>query len=181
METLKAIHTRRSVRAFTAEPVPDNLLREVLKAAAASASGGNVQPWGFVLVQEPRRLQALRALAPGIIGEPTAVVAICLDRDRASHKSGLLGECIAWLDIGLATQNILLAAHDLGLGACPIGSFHQAAVALFLELPEQVQPVLLVALGYPAVRPTPPGRRPLDEVCFAEQWGKALQKEAHNE
>ena len=177
MKTLEAIYTRRSVRAFTAEAVPADLLWDVLQAAASSASGGNVQPWCFVLVQDPRHLRALRSLAPGIIGEPTAVVTICLDRDQASRQGGLLGECIAWLDIGLATQNLLLAAHDLGLGACPIGSFHRAAVALFLNLPEKVQPVLLVALGYPAIRPTPPGRRPLDEVCFAEQWGNPLQKE----
>jgi nitroreductase len=171
MDTLEAIFTRRSVRAFTREPVPGELLRRVLEACAASASGGNVQPWGFGLVQSPERLAALRSLAPGIIGQPTAVIATCLDKGRAMNVGGTEGEQMAWLDIGLATQNLLLAAHSLGLGACPIGSFHHQGVTMFLELPPGVQPILLVALGYPAVKPTPPGRRPLGDVCFAEAWG----------
>lgn len=175
METLQAIHSRRSVRAFTDQPIPEDLLREVLHAAAGAPSGGNVQPWGFVVLRDPHRLKALRSLAPGIIGLPAAVVAICLDVERAERLGGALGPRLAWIDIGLATQNLLLAAHDLGLGACPVGSFHRAAVALFLDLPASVQPVLLIALGYPRVKPAFPGRRPLTEVCFAEQWGSPYE------
>lgn len=175
MDTLDAIFTRRSVRAFTDDPVPDELLRRVLEAGAASASGGNVQAWGFVLVRAPERLAGLRSLSPGIIGEPTAAVAICLDSERAFRLGGGGSERMMWLDIGLATQNLLLAAHSLGLGACPIGSFHGRAVAAFLDLPPGVEPVLLMVLGYPAVRPSPPGRRPLSEVCFVEQWGVAYE------
>jgi nitroreductase len=174
METLEAIHSRRSVRAFTEEPIPDKLLRQVLQAAATAASGGNVQPWGFVLVRYPHHLQALQALAPGIISQPTALVVICLDVQRAERLGGALGPRLAWIDIGLATQNLLLAAYDLGLGACPIGSFHGQAVALFLDLPSHVRPVLLIALGYPQAKPPSPGRRPLAEVCFAERWGEPL-------
>ncbi len=175
METFDAILTRRSVRAFTAEPVPDELMRQVLRAGAASASGGNVQPWGFVLVRSPEGLAGLRSLAPGIIGQPTAVIAICLDMERSTRVGGTGGERMAWLDIGLATQNLLLAAHSLGLGACPIGSFHREGVATFLDLPSGVQPVLLMVLGYPEIKPTPSGRRPLSEVCFLEQWGVSYE------
>ena len=171
MDTLEAIFTRRSVRAYTAEPVPDELLEQVLRAGASSASGGNVQAWGFVLVQRPERLAGLRSLAPGIIGEPTAVVVICLDRERAQRLGGCGFEPMMWMNIGLATQNLLLAAHDVGLGACPVGSFHQRGVSAFLDLPPDVQPVLLLAVGYPAVKPSPPGRRPLSEICFVEAWG----------
>jgi nitroreductase len=172
METLETILTRRSIRAFTPEPVPDDLLGQVLQAGASSASGGNVQAWGFVLVRRPDRLAALRSLAPGMIGQPTAAIAICLDRERAVRLGGSGGEHFMWLDIGLATQNLLLAAHDLGLGACPVGSFHHRGVAAFLGLPPEADPVLLIAVGYPAVKPSPPGRRPLGEVCFDEEWGE---------
>jgi nitroreductase len=175
METQDAIRTRRSVRAFTQEPVTEADLQTLLQALTASASAGNVQPWAFVVVREPRRLAALRALAPGIIGRPTAAIAICLDAGRAQRLGGPLGDRLAWIDIGLATQNLLLAAHDGGLGACPIGSFHPGAVALFLELPPQVQPILLVALGHPAQRPSPRDRRPLGEVAFTERWGQAYE------
>ena len=170
MDVLEAIHTRRSVRAFTAEPVPDAVLRQVLEAGRASASGGNVQPWGFVLVRAQERLAGLRSLSPGIIGRPTAVVAICLDAERAGRLGGPEAERSAWLDIGVAAENLLLAAHGLGLGACPIGSFHRGGVARFLGLPQGVEPILLVALGYPLRPPSPARRRPPGEVCFLERW-----------
>jgi nitroreductase len=171
MDALEAIFTRRSVRDFSPAAVPDELLRQVLAAAAASASGGNVQPWGFVLVRSTGRLAGLRSLAPGIIGRPAAVVALCLDHERSARLGGTDGEQIDWINIGLATQNLLLAAHSLGLGACPIGSFHVQAVTAYLGLPAGVEPVLLVALGFPVSPPAPPGRRPLGEVCFEEEWG----------
>lgn len=70
METLEAIRSRRSVRDFTDERVPEELLRQILQAATSAASGGNVLPWGFVVIRNPLHVQALRALAPGIIGQP---------------------------------------------------------------------------------------------------------------
>ncbi len=171
MDTLEAILTRRSVRAFTPEPVPDGLLGQVLEAARGSASGGNLQAWGFVLVRAPERLAALRALAPGMIGRPAAAIAICLHHERAVRLGGSGDDRLAWLDIGIATENLLLAAHSLGLGACPIASFHHGAVARCLGLPQGVQPALLVALGHPRSRPASPGRRPRAEVTFLEEWG----------
>jgi nitroreductase len=170
MDTLEAILTRRSVRAFTPEPVPEEMVRDVLQAGVAAPSGGNVQAWGFVLIRSPERLAGLRSLAPGIIGEPAVVIAVCLDGGRAARLGGAGGERLAWLDIGLAIENLLLAAHNLGLGACPVGSFHRQAVAAFLGLPPEVQLVVLLALGYPRIKPTPPGRRPMPEVCFLEEW-----------
>ena len=171
MEVLEAIYTRRSVRKFTAKPIPDALLSRVIEAALQAPSGGNVQPWAFLVVREPPRLRQLRALAPGIIGKPTAVIAICLDKRRATTLGGSLDEMMAGVDIGLATQNLLLSAHALGLGGCAIGSFHHASVKSFLDLPQSIEPVLLVALGYPAQLPSSPGRRDLKKVCFFERWG----------
>jgi nitroreductase len=175
MDVLEAIFTRRSVRAFTNQPLEAEALRQVLQAGMAAPSGGNLQAWGFVVVQSPKRLAGLRSLAPGIIGEPAAVIAICLDEERARRLGGTGSEHLARLDIGLATQNMLLAAHALGWGACPIGSFHPQAVSLFLGLPEGVQPILLLALGVPKVKPTPPGRRPPAEIIFTERWGQPYE------
>jgi len=177
METLEAIFTRRSVREFGADAVPQEMIEKVLQAGAASPSGGNLQARGFVVVQSPSRLEALRSLAPGVIGQPRAVVAICLDEGRLARLGGVGGAQTAWLDIGLATENILLAAHSLGLGACPVSSFHRAAVAEFLNLPPEVRPVLLITLGYPKKPPASPGRRPSSEVIFGEKWGLAYEEE----
>ena len=146
-------------------------MHQILDAAAASPSGGNVQAWGFVLVKSRERVAALRSLAPGIIGEPDAVIAVCLDSDQAIRLGGNGGEKTAWLSLGMAIENILLASHAIGVGACPVGSFHNGAVSSFLELPDHIQLVLLVTLGYPQSDPPSPGRRSISDVCFAEKWG----------
>jgi nitroreductase len=170
MDTSEAIFTRRSVRQFTGQPIPAEVLSQVLQAGAAAPSGGNLQARNFILVQTGQNLAGLRSLAPGIIGEPQAIIVICLDNRRAAQLGGSGSERHAWMDVGIAVQNILLAAHSQGLGACPIGSFHREAVAAYLDVPAGAQPVLLVALGYAAKPPASPGRRPLAEVCFSEKW-----------
>jgi nitroreductase len=171
METSEAIFTRRSVRHFTGQPIPGEILNQILQAGAAAPSGGNLQARNFILVRLPQNLAGLRSLAPGIIGEPQAIIAICLDNRRATELGGSGSERHAWMDVGIAVQNILLAAHSQGLGACPIGSFHREAVSTYLDVPSAAQPVLLVALGYAVKPPASPGRRPLTEVCFSEKWG----------
>jgi nitroreductase len=173
METLETILTRRSIRSFTEEAVPLNLIRKILEAGGASPSGGNAQAWTFIIVQFPRRLACLRSLAPGIIGNPTAVLVICLDEDRITKYSGNGGEKFAWMDIGFATQNILLAVHDLGLGACPVGSFNPGGISLLLDLPKGISPILILALGYSNQRPKPPSHLSISEFCFMETWGKS--------
>ena len=175
MDTLQAIFTRRCVRAFTQDPVPDKALRQVLEAGVAAASAGNSQPWGFVVVRDPARLAVLRALSPGIIDDPPVVIVVGLDQARVRRYGGKEGEQFAWMSVGIAVQNMLLAAHSLGLGACPVGSFHRKGVRAYLDFPPDVEPVLYVILGHPRVKPTPPGRRNWEAVCFAETWGVAYE------
>ncbi len=171
MDTLEAIHTRRCVRAFTEASVSEDALWKVLEAGVAAASAGNSQPWNFVVIRDPKRLAGLRALSPGIIDEPPVVIVVCLDNERVRQYGGKEGERFAWMSVGIAVQNILLAAHSLGLGACPVGSFHPQAVAKYLGLPPHIEPVLYIILGHPRVKPAPPGRRDVKAVCFMEKWG----------
>jgi nitroreductase len=170
METLENIFSRRSVRSFTEEVLPEETLETIIRAAAAAPTASNAQPWAFLAVRDARRLDALRALSPGIIGRPTAVVVMCLDRRRRQLTSEGVFDEMAWIDIGAALENLLLSAHDMGLGGCPIGSFHKAGVASFLRLPKDLEPVLLVTLGRPRVVPSAPRKRPLEEVYFRETY-----------
>jgi nitroreductase len=168
MKTMEAIFTRRSVRSFTPDPVSDEDLQTIIQAAAAAPSGGNAQRRLFVSVRQPRRIAALRALAPGIIGMPPAVLILCLD--RRGSPSGIALSPSLYYDIGAALQNVLLTAHDSGLGACPVGSFHPKGVAALLDLPEGVEPYLLLALGKPKFTPPPPHKRSLDEIFYQERF-----------
>lgn len=170
METLEAIFSRRSIRDFTPEPVSDEALQTILQAAVAAPSGSNAQKRIFITIQNQRRIAALRALAPGIIGIPAAVVVICLDL-RANPKEALAApDPTLQISIGAALQNLLLAAHASGLGACPVASFHEKGLAIFLGLPEGIIPCLLVVVGKPRFIPSAPAKKPLKEVYFQERY-----------
>jgi nitroreductase len=171
MEVLEALRTRRSVRQWTAEPIPDEQLIELVEAAARAPSGSNNQPWVFVIIREEGRVKRLRAAAPGIAGRAAAVVLICLDRRRANEQQGTPEYDMVLMSLGAAMQNLLLAAHDRGLGACAIGSFHHASLASIVALPSYLELKLLVALGHPAKQPNAPALRPLSEVCYFEEVG----------
>ena len=170
MDTFDAIFTRRSIRAFTDTPVCDELLRTLIQAAAAAPSGSNIEKRVFISVREARRIAALRALAPGIIGRPAAVVVICLDRRDKSGQEMKAPDPTQYVNIGAALQNLLLAAHASGLGACPVASFHAQGLAIFLGLPDGIIPCLLVVVGKPRFIPPAPRKRPLDEIYFQESY-----------
>jgi len=170
MQTLEAIHSRRSVRAFSGQAVSELELEQVVRAAAAAASGGNAQQWLFIGIRQGARIAALRSLCPGMVAMPAAVVALCLDTRSQRASPGSKLDLTACYDIGAAMQNMLLAAHELGLGACPVGSFHEKGVRSLLKLPETIQLCLLVTLGTPSFIPPAPPKRPLDEIYLQESY-----------
>ena len=171
MDLMEAMRTRRSVRQWTSEPVAHETLEKVMEAAARAPSGGNTQPWAFVTIRDQARLKRLRAAAPGIAGRATAIVLICLDTDRADEEPGTAEYDMVHMTLGAAMQNLLLAAHGQGLGACAIGSFHPASLRSIVSLPPHLDLKLLVALGHPVSQPKAPPLRPLSEVCYFEEVG----------
>lgn len=169
MELLEALNTRRSIRQYTADPISTAELQRLVEAAASAPSGGNRQPWAFIIIREPRKLKLLRAAAPGMSGVPAAMIAICLDGLKGETDPGSFAYEVSLLSLGAAMENLLLAAHAQGLGACAIGSFHISSVRCILALPQHLEPKLLIALGHPVSQPKPPSRRPLAEICFFEE------------
>jgi nitroreductase len=173
---ISAIRARRVTRAFSHQPVSDDVLLSLLDAARWAPSGGSRRLNRFVIVQKPERLRRIRAVAPGLLGRPPVLIVVCVDfarldelgmDDRWQHSS--------YVDVGTVTQTILLAAAELGLGACPVMSFHRGAVQVFLKLPPGVCPIMMVALGYPAAVSADPGRAHLrlsrmDEVTYWETY-----------
>lgn len=173
MEVLEAIKGRRSVRSFLDRPVERELLKQLVEAAIWAPSAGNAQTWRFVGVTQPERIRRIKMVSPGLLGDPPTVIAVCQDLDEARAKGGELGASfLAQVDAAMATQNLLLAAHDRGLGTCVVASFHRGAVARLLDLPKGVVPVLLVSVGWPAKVPLPPGRR-VSGVFFFEVYGES--------
>jgi albonoursin synthase len=166
-QALRFLTTRTAVRSFADRPVEDALLDPLLDAAVAAPSASNKQPWAFVTVRRLRSLRLVHAFSPGIIERPPLIVAACFDRSR-SVGGGAWDE--GMLCVAMAVENLLLAAHALGLGACPTASFRRGPARRFLGLPEHLEPLLLVSVGHPARPPEHALRRDRNEVISHERW-----------
>ncbi|XVQ16073.1 nitroreductase family protein [Spirillospora sp. CA-255316] len=167
---LRTLLTRSVVRQYTSQPVDDDLVAMMLDAMVAAPSASNKQAWAFIAVRDPRTLRLIRAFAPGIIEPPPLVVLACFDRSRAVQDTGGPWD-EGLLCVAMAVQNLLLAAHALGLGGCPVGSFRKPVIRTLLNLPEHLDPVLLVPVGYPARGRAQAARRHRNEVISYESWG----------
>ncbi|MFD4834152.1 nitroreductase family protein [Streptomyces uncialis] len=167
---MRVLRTRSAVRQFTDQPVPDDQLEQLIDAILAAPTGGNKQAWAFVAVRDPRTLRLVRAFSPGMIEPPPLVVVACFDRSRAVKDDGEFWD-EGLLCVAMAVQNLLLAAHSLGLGGCPAASFRRGSVATILGLPGHLEPLLLVPLGHPARDLVSPPRRDRSEVVSHEFWG----------
>ena len=149
MDTLEAIHTRRSIRKYRDEPVPDELVERILAAAMMAPSARNGQPWQFVVIRDRELLVEIPRFQPFAQMAAQAPLAILICGDLQ-----LEGSPGYWpIDCAAATQNLLLAAHDLGLGAVWTGVYPREermnGFRRLLNLPDHVIPHSLVPLGYP--------------------------------
>jgi nitroreductase len=149
---LSFIFGRRSIRAYRAEPVSDGMVTSLLAAAMAAPSACEKDPWRFVVLRDRERLAAIAAALPNgkMLAEAALGIAVCGDLGAAhgGELSYLLQDCSA------AIENLLLAAHALGLGACWLGVHPRKprieALTRILRLPETVLPVSCIAIGWPA-------------------------------
>jgi nitroreductase len=111
--------------------------------------------WDRLAVSGARMLAGLleKRIAPGILGNPTVLIVICTDLQRCREVGARPdADRTRYIDVGTAAMNMLLVAQDLGLGACPVTSFSQRAVAILLDLPATLIPELMVLLGHPVLR-----------------------------
>ncbi len=161
--------TRRSIRHFKPEPVPDDVLLKVLDLARYAPSAGNRQPWVFVVVKDPEvkdKLASLRSGAAPLARAPVGIVVAC---DRGTSQLSYQVDCAC------ATMYIMLAAHALGLGTVWIQALaNTEEIRKLVELPENYVPVAIVAVGYPAEKPQPRPRKPLEEVAYLNRFGVKL-------
>ena len=113
-------------------------------------------------------IRKIKMVSPGLFSAPPAVIAVCQDLVLVQKRTGKSGMTnVAVMDTAMAAENIMLAAYAEGLGTCAIASFHQGAIHQILRLPDTILPLLLISLGYPAIRPQVP-RRNVQVMWFNE-------------
>ena len=166
---MNPIFNRASVRSFDGRKVEAEKVELLMKAAMAAPSACNQQPWEFVVVTEPAILEALSKCSPyaGCIGRAPLGIAVCM------RTEGLRAPDYAQIDASAATENLLLEAVELGLGAVWLGIApgpeRMEAVRRVIGAPETIQPFCLVACGYPDKSPAPADRFEPSRVHY-EKW-----------
>ena len=173
MDLYEAIRNRRSIRAFKAKPIPDEKLFKILDAAHWAPSAGNLQPWEFIIVKDQKLKEelAIAAVWQMFIAEASVVIVVCANQVRSARRYGSRGrDFYSIFDAALATQNLLLAAHAEGLGACAVGAFDEEAVREILKIPAGVRPVLVIPIGYPDEKPEVPERYELERLTHYNRY-----------
>lgn len=179
---LDVIMTRTSIRAFTGEAVPREQLETLLKAGMAAPSAMNVQPWRFVVVTDKERMAELFGTGPrsGMFTTAGAVIVVCGETTFMMKPWGQPDAPETeqpnkfWFeDCSAAAENILLAAHALGLGAVWTAGYPAeeriAPLAAALGLPENVKPLCIIPVGVPAEDPEPKDKWKPENIHW-EQW-----------
>jgi len=169
MDAIDAILTRRSVRRFLPDPVPDDQVKLLLRAAMQAPSAVNEQPWQFVVINDRALLAEVATFHSSVqvLHEAPMGILICGDKRLEKRQNCWVQDCSA------ATENMLLAAHALGLGAVWLGIYHLEAriegARKVFNLPAEIIPLVLIALGLPGETP-PPEDRYIEERVHHNLW-----------
>ena len=180
MDTIECIMTRRSVRKFLDKPVEWEKIGQILDAGRYAPSSGNLQNWKFIVVSKPelRKAIAEAALQQHWIAVAPYIIVIIAEPEKAARFYGTRGERLYTIqNCAAVAENMLLAAHALGLASCWIGAFDENKVSAVLNLVKEVRPQIILPIGYAAEIEPPPQKFRLGNVTYLEQWWGRLKDE----
>ena len=186
MELTNAIMTRRSIRKFTDEKVPDEMIVEILQAARFAPSWANTQVWEFIIIRDSELIKTVTETygetnpARKCSASASVLIAVCAKTDVSGCKDGVKRtQYDEWFmfDAGLAVQNLCLRAHELGLGTVVVGSMNHQKCAELLDVPAGYALLAVIPVGYPVDRDKPaPARKELSTFVHLDKFGKPWQK-----
>ena len=173
MDVFEAVQQRKSIRSYQDKPIAHETLERILEAARLSPSAVNRQPWHFIVVTEKAKRKALSrgAFAKFLIQAPVVIVA-CGDKKASPDWYAV--------DTSLAVENMVLTAVNEALGTCCVGSFNDADVKMVLNIPNNFEVLVMIAVGYPKEKVDISSkllgmvrkRKNLSEVVSEEEFGK---------
>lgn len=165
MDTSTCIRTRREIRAFLDKPIPDESLVRLLDAGRLAPSSKNSQPWHFIVIKNKEILGKISGLTPtgAHIAKAPLAIAVLMD-----------GAKLPEIDGARATQNMMLAAWEIGIGSCWITNFYDDAVKDILGAPQRMKLISVIPFGYPEEPKTSRKkvRKQLTEVVHFERFGQ---------
>ncbi len=170
MEFTDLIEKRYSVRAYKDQPVEDEKLQQVLKAARLAPTAANRQPFQIIVIHTKEREEELKQIyKPGWFSKAPLVIAVCGLPSKGWTRQND-GKNYTDVDAAIVMDHLVLAATDAGLGTCWIAAFDPDAARKVLGLPDDVEPIAFTPLGYAADQPTPKVRKPLPQLVRYERW-----------
>ena len=184
-ETLALLFERASCRSFTEEPIPSDVLQMILEAGTHSATGGNLQPYSIIKVQQEPRRRRLAELCGGqdFVAKAAVNLVFCIDWHRSRQwaefeiapftaTSSFRMFWTSFSDVIVCAQTVATAAESVGLGCVYVGTVlpHVADIRDLLELPDEVFPAVLLCLGYPGTRSEPARKLGTDMVVHEETY-----------
>ncbi len=178
-QLMKIIKERRSVRKFEEKDIPQEMLDTLMEAVRWSPSWANTQVWEVILVRDRAVKEKVQeTIAPknpatkAIVNAPVLIAMCGKKNDSGYYNNAVTTKFGDWMlfDLGLATQSLCLAAHDLGLGTVIVGLFDHDKAAAVLGVPDTHEVVALIPLGFPAKTPSPPKRREITEFTHSDRF-----------
>jgi nitroreductase len=169
MDTIAAIMQRRSIRKYQPRPISDEDLRAILEAGRQAPSGGNSQPWHFVIVRGEDQKRRLAEACSGQVWMANAGAIIVGLGKPSENEEGYS------VDVAIAMENMIIAATALGYGTCWIGDFSEAQIEEVLGVPDDLPVVALTPVGMAAEKPDPRPRMAMAEFASAERYGVPMK------
>ncbi len=178
-DLMNIIKGRRSIRLYEDKDVSDELLNQVLESIRWAPSWANTQCWEVVVVKDPANKERLQEALPktnparkALVQAPVILVLCGKLKVSGYYKDQITTKLGDWFmfDLGIATQNICLTAHDLGMGTVVVGLLDHNRIRETLKVSEGYEPVALIPLGYPAKVSSAPKRREVDEFVRYERF-----------
>lgn len=166
---MEAILNRRSIRRYTPQPVPDDMIENLLRAAMAAPSAGNEQPWHFIVIKDRAVLDQLPTVHPyaQMTKQAPMAILVCGDLDLVAHGEMWVQDCSA------ATENLLIAVQAKGLGAVWLGVYPREerikGLRKLLGIPDSIFPFALLPIGYPGEK-KPPSKRFKKSRIHYDRW-----------
>lgn len=161
MSLLDVIFRRRSVRRYQSEPVPDDVLKNILEAGRLAPSSDNAQPWHFIVVTDAEIKHELsKGMWRSFIKDSAFTIVGCGEKSDEWST----------VDVAIALENMVLAAEAQDVGSCWIGAFEEKEIKELLTIPDSLKVVALVSFGYPAEKPSPRNKKKLESIVHYNRF-----------
>ncbi|MHA3964553.1 MAG: nitroreductase family protein [Candidatus Thorarchaeota archaeon SMTZ1-45] len=173
-DCIEKIKSRQSIRRFTSEPIPEEVIEDIVRIGTSAPSAGNCQPWRIIIVtnNELKNQLANDALKQSFIADAPVIFVVCAVPEESAERYQNRGRYLYVIqDTAALTLNILYGAHFHGYGACWIGAFNEEAVSKTLHVPSHMRPVAMIPVGK-IKGGTPPmrGRRSTSDIVIKERF-----------